>query len=85
HVRLVEVSDPQLRVQLREVAWDQAQVTDAAMLVVVCAQLDSWERNAQRVWDGAPEAVQAFMAGAIDTYYRGKPQVQRDEAMRSCG
>ncbi|WP_205578431.1 nitroreductase family protein, partial [Pseudomonas aeruginosa] len=39
----------------------------------------------QRVWDGAPEAVQAFMAGAIDTYYRGKPQVQRDEAMRSCG
>jgi nitroreductase len=25
------------------------------------------------------------MAGAIDTYYRGKPQVQRDEAMRSCG
>lgn len=60
HVRLVEVSDPQLRVQLREVAWDQAQVTDAAMLVVVCAQLDSWERNAQRVWDGAPEAVQAF-------------------------
>ncbi len=85
HVRLVEVSDPQLRTQLREVAWDQAQVTDAAMLVVVCAQLDSWERNAQRVWDGAPEAVQAFMAGAIDTYYRGKPQVQRDEAMRSCG
>ena len=60
HVRLVEVSDLQLRTQLREVAWDQAQVTDAAMLVVVCAQLDSWERNAQRVWDGAPEAVQAF-------------------------
>ncbi|MNR14240.1 putative NAD(P)H nitroreductase MhqN [compost metagenome] len=25
------------------------------------------------------------MAGAIDTYYRGKPQVQRDEVMRSCG
>jgi len=29
--------------------------------------------------------VQDYMAGAIDAYYRGKPQVQRDEAMRSCG
>jgi nitroreductase len=25
------------------------------------------------------------MAAAIDTYYRDKPQVQRDETMRSCG
>ncbi|MDF3936936.1 nitroreductase family protein [Pseudomonas citronellolis] len=85
HVRAVEVSDPQLRAHIREVAWGQAQVTDASMLVVVCAQLDSWERNARRVWDGAPQEVQDYMAGAIDGYYRGKPQVQRDETMRSCG
>ena len=70
HVRLVEVSDPQLRAQIRE---------------VICAQVDSWEKNARRVWDGAPVEVQDYMAGAIDTYYRGKPQVQRDETMRSCG
>lgn len=55
------------------------------MLVVVSAQLDSWEQNAARVWDGAPEEVKAFMVGAIDGYYRDKPQVQRDEVMRSCG
>jgi nitroreductase len=85
HVRLVEVSDPQLRAQIREVGWGQAQMTDASMLVVVCAQLDSWEKNARRVWEGAPEAVQDFMANAIDGYYRDKPQVQRDETMRSCG
>jgi nitroreductase len=85
HVRLVEVSDPVLRQQIRAVAWDQPQVTDSSMLVVVCAQLDSWEKNASRVWEGAPEEVKAFMAGAIDNYYRGKPQVQRDETMRSCG
>jgi nitroreductase len=85
HVRLVEVSDPALRQQIRAVAWDQPQVTDSSMLVVVCAQLDSWEKNASRVWEGAPEEVKAFMAGAIDNYYRGKPQVQRDETMRSCG
>nr|WP_298141572.1 nitroreductase family protein [uncultured Pseudomonas sp.] len=85
HVRFVEVSDPALRQQLREVAWGQAQVTDASMLVVVCAKLDSWEQDVIRVWDGAPAEVQAFMAGAIDNYYRDKPQVQRDETMRSCG
>jgi len=85
HVRLVEVSDPALRAQIRAVGWDQAQITEASMLVVVCAQLDSWEQNAERVWEGAPEEVKAFMVGAIDGYYRDKPQVQRDEAMRSCG
>lgn len=85
HVRLVEVSDPALRAHIREVGWNQAQMTDASMLVVVCAKLDSWEADARRVWDGAPEQVQDYMAGAIDNYYRDKPQVQRDETMRSCG
>ncbi|HBW09630.1 MAG: nitroreductase family protein [Gammaproteobacteria bacterium HGW-Gammaproteobacteria-9] len=85
HVRFVEVSDPELRAQIREVGWNQAQMTDASMLVVICAQVDSWEKNVRRVWDGAPGEVQNFMAGAIDAYYRDKPQVQRDEAMRSCG
>jgi len=85
HVRLVEVSDPALRAQIRQVGWNQAQMTDASMLVVICAQVDSWEKNVRRVWDGAPGEVQNFMAGAIDAYYRDKPQVQRDEAMRSCG
>nr|WP_298170899.1 nitroreductase family protein [uncultured Pseudomonas sp.] len=85
HVRFVEVSDPALRQQIREVAWGQAQVTDASMLVVVCAKLDSWQADVGRVWQGAPEEVQAYMAGAIDAYYRDKPQVQRDETMRSCG
>ncbi|WP_313055933.1 nitroreductase family protein [Pseudomonas lopnurensis] len=85
HVRLIEVSDPALRAQIREVGWNQAQMTDASMLVVVCAKLDSWSQNARHVWEGAPAEVQDYMAGAIDAYYRDKPQVQRDETMRSCG
>ena len=85
HVRLVDVQDPQLRAQIRAVAWDQAQVSEASMLVVICARVDSWQCNASRVWEGAPEDVAQFMVGAIDGYYRDKPQVQRDEALRSCG
>lgn len=85
HVRMLEVADPALRAQIREVGWNQAQMTDASMLVVFCAQVDSWEKNARRVWEGTPAEVQDYMAGAIDNYYRDKPQVQRDETMRSCG
>ncbi len=38
-----------------------------------------------RYWRSAPEPVQDFMVPAIDQYYNGLDQTQRDEAMRSCG
>lgn len=83
--RFVLVKDPELRQEIRKVAWDQAQVTDAALLIVLCADLKSWEKEPQRYWRNAPEEVKNFIVPAIDDYYRGKDQVQRDEAMRSCG
>jgi len=83
--RFVHVRDPELRKQIRAVSWDQAQVTDASMLIVVCADLKAWEKDPARYWRNAPEPVQEFMVPAIDQYYRGHDQVQRDEAMRSCG
>ncbi|OZB37503.1 MAG: nitroreductase family protein [Halothiobacillus sp. 14-56-357] len=85
HWRFVVVDDPKVRQQIRAVAWDQAQVTDASMLLILCADVNSWEKNAARVWAGAPDAVREMMVPAIDAYYRNKPQVQRDEIMRSCG
>jgi nitroreductase len=83
--RFLMVRDPDLRQQVRAAAWDQAQVTDASLLVVLCADLKSWEKEPSRYWQNAPQAVQDFLVPAIDTYYRGHDQVQRDEAMRSCG
>ncbi len=83
--RFVVLTDPELRKQVREVAWDQAQVTDASLFIVLCADLKSWEKQPGRYWVNAPQEVQEFMLPAIDNYYRGKEQVQRDEAMRSCG
>ena len=82
--RFVVVSDPELRKKIREVSWDQAQVTDTSLFIVLCANLKAWETPA-RYWGNAPEEVREFMVPAIDAYYRGKDQVQRDEAMRSCG
>ncbi len=83
--RFLVVDDPALRKQIREVAWDQAQVTDSSLFIVLCADLKAWEKQPRRYWINAPEEVQEFMIPAIDEYYRGKDQVQRDEAMRSCG
>lgn len=83
--RYVVVTDQALRAQIKEVAWGQAQVTDASLFIVLCADLKSWEKQPSRYWVNAPNEVQAFMLPAIDDYYRDKDQVQRDEAMRSCG
>jgi nitroreductase len=83
--RFVLVRDPELRQKIRPVAWDQAQITDASLLIILCADLKSWEKEPARYWRNAPGEVQEFIVPAIDNYYRGREQVQRDEAMRSCG
>lgn len=83
--RFVLVRDPALRRQIREVAWDQVQVTDASLLVVLAADLKAWEKEPLRYWRLADRDTQARLVPAIDGYYRGRDPVQRDEAMRSCG
>lgn len=85
HWRFVVVSDPDLRRQIRAVAWDQAQVTDASLLIVMCADRDAWKKEPVRYWRDAPEPVRDFLVPAIGSYYEGREQVQRDECMRSCG
>jgi nitroreductase len=83
--RFVLARDPELRKQIRAVSWDQAQVTDASLLVVLTADLKSWEKEPGRYWKNTPQPVQDFLVPAIGQYYNGREQVQRDEAMRSCG
>jgi len=83
--RFVLVRDAELRQQIREAAWDQAQVTDASLLIVLCADLKAWEKDPARYWANASSEVQDYMQSAIDAYYRNREQVQRDEAMRSAG
>ncbi|KAF0172916.1 MAG: nitroreductase [Limisphaerales bacterium] len=83
--RFVLVRDPELRKQIRAVAWDQSQVTDASLLVVLCADLEAHAKNPQRYWSHAPQEVQDILVPALTPFYDGKPQLIRDEAMRSSG
>jgi nitroreductase len=85
HWRFVLVRDPALREAIREVSWMQPQVTDASLLVVVCADLHAWEKTPERYWRNAPDDIREGIVAAIGEYYGDRPQVQRDEAMRSCG
>lgn len=83
--RFVLVKDKHLRKQIKEAAHGQAQVTDASLLIVICADTRAWEKEPLRYWKNAPAEVQSYMEEAIDAYYRNKKQVQRDEAMRTAG
>ncbi len=83
--RFVLVEDPVLRHQVRAVSWNQSQVTDASLLVVLVADLNAWAREPERYWQYAPQAAQDILVPAIGQYYKGHNQAQRDEGMRSCG
>jgi nitroreductase len=83
--RFIIVIDPVLRQQIRSVSWNQAQVEEASLLIVLTADLKSWEKQPERYWQNAPKALADYLVPAIGHYYENNEQAQRDEAMRSCG
>lgn len=84
HWRFVVARDPALRQQLRAAAWNQAQVTDASIWVILCADLKAHARQPERYWrTAAPEVAQMMVQ--MMGMYEGREQLQRDEALRSCG
>jgi len=85
HWRLVHVTDTAQRAAIRAAAWDQAQITEASDLIVLCADVKAWEKNPAQYWQDAPEPVQNFLVPMIGPFYAGRDQLQRDEAMRSVG
>lgn len=83
HWRFIQVQDKEKRQQIRKASWDQAQVTQASLLLVLCADLNAWEKQPARYWQHAPEEVQRFLLSAIEEYYANHHQAQRDECFRS--
>lgn len=83
--RFVLVTDPVLRQQIRAASWNQAQVEEASLLIVLTADLNAWAKQPERYWKNAPKAASDLLVPMIGHYYQNNDQVQRDEAMRSCG
>jgi len=85
HWRIVSVENSELRAKIRAAAWDQAQITDASICYVLCGDINAWKKSPERYWSSAPEEVKNTLVPMIGGFYEGKPQLQRDEVMRSCG
>ena len=83
--RYVIVSDPALRQQIQDSADGQVQITESSLLVVLCADLMAWDKAPQQYWQDSPEDIQNIMVPMISQFFSGNAQLQRDEAMRSCG
>jgi nitroreductase len=83
--RFVVIKDPDVRAKLREAAWNQSQVTEASLLVVLCADLNAWDREPERYWQSAPNEVREKLVPMIRGFYKDNKELQRDEAMRSVG
>jgi len=84
HWRFVVARDPALRLQMRAAAWNQSQVTDASIWILLCADLKAHARRPERYWHTAPPEVAQMMVQMMGMY-EGHEQLQRDEALRSCG
>ena len=75
HWRLIDVTDSALRQELRQAAWNQAQVSDASMVLIVCVDVKSHAKDTLRYWKNAPKETADYLVNAIGNFYDNKPQV----------
>jgi nitroreductase len=86
HWRFVVVRDPELRQKIRkEHGNDQAQMTDASLLVLMTADTKAWAKSPERYWKNAPKEVADMLVGWMGPFHEGREWLQRDEAQRSIG
>ncbi len=86
HWRFVILRDPQLRQKIRqEFGNDQAQMTDASLLILFTADVKAWQKEPSRYWQNAPKEVADLLVGWMKPFHEGREWLQRDEAQRSIG
>jgi len=86
HWRFVILRDPELRQKIRkELGNDQAQMTDASLLVLFTADTKAYAKSPERYWANAPKDVAELLVGWMGPFHEGREWLQRDEAQRSIG
>ncbi|MEM7755295.1 MAG: nitroreductase family protein [Planctomycetota bacterium] len=85
HWRFVNVEDKALRQKVRELGNDQAQITEASLLVIMTADVKAWAKEPGRYWKNAPKEVADLLVGWMGPFHEGRETLQRDEAQRSIG
>ena len=86
HWRFVIVRDPELRLKIRkEFGNDQAQMTDASLLIIMTGDTKAWTKNPERYWKNAPKEINELLVNWMGPFHEGREWLQRDEAQRSIG
>ncbi|MCB1098755.1 MAG: nitroreductase family protein [Verrucomicrobiae bacterium] len=86
HWRFVILRDSALREKIRkEFGNDQAQMTDASLLILMTADTKAWQKDPARYWQHAPKEVADLLVGWMGPFHEGREWLQRDEAQRSIG
>ena len=86
HWRFVVLRDKELRAKIRaELGNDQAQMTDASLLVLFTADTKAWQKSPERYWANAPKEVAELLVNWMGPFHDGRDWLQRDEAQRSIG
>ncbi len=86
HWRFVVLRDKELRQKIRtEFGNDQAQMTDASLLILFTADVQAWTKEPHRYWQNAPKEVADLLVGWMGPFHEGREWLQRDEAQRSIG
>lgn len=86
HWRFVILREPELRQKIRkELGNDQAQITDASLLVLFTADIKAWQKQPERYWQNAPQEVADLLVNWMGPFHQGREWLQRDEAQRSIG
>lgn len=83
--RFVIITEQSLKDKLSELSHGQQQVSEASLIIILCADLNSWDRNPERYWASIPEEPRNALIESLKKSYKDKVELQRDEAMRSCG
>ena len=83
--RFVLVTDPEVKHQIREKGYNQAQFTDCSVVVIICGDSNAYDQDPDRYWAEAPVEVRETIVPMIRGAYGSSESLCRDENFRSGG
>jgi nitroreductase len=83
--RFVLITDPEVKKRVRAKGFDQAQFTDASLVVVICGDREAYQKEPDRYWANAPADVRKAIVSMIAGAYGFSETLRRDENLRSGG
>lgn len=83
--RFVIVTEQKLKDKICQLSYGQRQVAESSLVIVLCADLKAWEKNPERYWKNVPEESRNYLVNGIMQAYSGNPELEKDQAIRSCG